>query len=139
MCFHSWSSEVFFRLHEDWDGKELPGLSGVLCRQPVSGWRYMRSPKIKWSSVSPSPLVVEGGKPEATFPATFASNLLQSVISFFSPQIKQNETGKVVFTNTARRIGSSSGDISRQSELKLDINCQMGPDSLSSITYLHHR
>lgn len=86
---HGRSSELFFRQHEDWDWKELPGLSGLLCRPPVSGRPKLQTFGHQISSHLQFPhhrlwQRSKGGKIKAYFPGTFAPKLLQSVIFFFS-------------------------------------------------------
>lgn len=54
--------------------------------------------------------------------------------------VQKTENGKVVYSNTLRAYASSGGEISRQSNLKLNVTCRMEQDSLSHIMYLvHHR
>ncbi|XP_022619226.1 deleted in malignant brain tumors 1 protein-like [Seriola dumerili] len=50
------------------------------------------------------------------------------------------ENGKVVYTNAIRAYTSNSGEITRQTHLKLNVGCRMEQDSVSQIMYLveHH-
>lgn len=52
--------------------------------------------------------------------------------------LDQFENGKVVFTNTLRAYGSSSGEITRTTHLKLSVGCRMEQDSVSQIMYIVH-
>ncbi|XP_023273802.1 deleted in malignant brain tumors 1 protein-like isoform X3 [Seriola lalandi dorsalis] len=50
------------------------------------------------------------------------------------------ENGRVVYTNAIRAYTSNSGEITRQTHLKLNVGCRMEQDSVSQIMYLveHH-
>ncbi|XP_068576662.1 deleted in malignant brain tumors 1 protein [Cebidichthys violaceus] len=54
--------------------------------------------------------------------------------------VRKFENGRVVYTNTLRAYTSSSGDITRQSHLKLSVGCRMEQDSVAQIQYIvrHH-
>ncbi|XP_044070449.1 deleted in malignant brain tumors 1 protein isoform X2 [Siniperca chuatsi] len=54
--------------------------------------------------------------------------------------IRKFENGRVVYTNALRAYTSNSGEITRQSHLKLNVSCRMEQDSVAQIMYLvHHR
>lgn len=57
--------------------------------------------------------------------------------TFYHEQFKN---GRVVYTNTLRAYGTSSGEITRQSQLKMNVGCRMEQDSVAQIMYLveHH-
>lgn len=83
------SSEVFIWQHEDWDSKELPGLSGLLCRQPVSGRPKLQTLGHQISSHLQFPhqrlWQRSKGKKKLSvnFPVSVASKRLQTVISLY--------------------------------------------------------
>ncbi|XP_074502258.1 CUB and zona pellucida-like domain-containing protein 1 isoform X3 [Sebastes fasciatus] len=54
--------------------------------------------------------------------------------------VRKFENGRVVYTNTIRAYTSSSGEITRQSHLKLNVGCRMEQDSVAQIMYVvrHH-
>ncbi|KAL7383150.1 hypothetical protein ABVT39_005626 [Epinephelus coioides] len=52
--------------------------------------------------------------------------------------IRKFENGRVVYTNTLRAYASSSGEITRQSHLKMNVGCRMEQDSVSQIMYVVH-
>uniref|UniRef100_A0A3Q2VSL9 CUB and zona pellucida-like domains 1, tandem duplicate 1 n=1 Tax=Haplochromis burtoni TaxID=8153 RepID=A0A3Q2VSL9_HAPBU len=45
------------------------------------------------------------------------------------------ENGKIVYTNSLRAYNSNYGEITRQSNFKLNVNCRMEEDSVSQILY----
>ncbi|XP_068424078.1 CUB and zona pellucida-like domain-containing protein 1 [Clinocottus analis] len=48
------------------------------------------------------------------------------------------ENGRVVYSNTIRASTSSSGEITRQSHLKMSVGCRMDQDSVAQIMYIVH-
>ncbi|KAK9541411.1 hypothetical protein VZT92_001455 [Zoarces viviparus] len=54
--------------------------------------------------------------------------------------VRKFENGRVVYTNTLRAYTSSSGEITRQSHLKMSVGCRMDQDSVAQILYIvrHH-
>ncbi|XP_049455688.1 deleted in malignant brain tumors 1 protein-like isoform X2 [Epinephelus fuscoguttatus] len=52
--------------------------------------------------------------------------------------IRKFENGRVVYTNALRAYASSSGEITRQSHLKMNVGCRMEQDSVSQIMYVVH-
>ncbi|XP_038593697.1 deleted in malignant brain tumors 1 protein isoform X2 [Micropterus salmoides] len=54
--------------------------------------------------------------------------------------VRKFQNGRVVYTNTVRAYTTNSGEITRQSHLKLNVGCRMEQDSVAQIMYLvHHR
>ncbi|XP_042358505.1 deleted in malignant brain tumors 1 protein [Plectropomus leopardus] len=54
--------------------------------------------------------------------------------------VRKFEQGRVVYTNSLRAYTSSSGEITRQSHLKINVGCRMEQDSVAQIMYVvrHH-
>ncbi|XP_075931806.1 uncharacterized protein LOC142931665 [Anarhichas minor] len=54
--------------------------------------------------------------------------------------VRKFENGRVVYTNTLRAYTSSSGEITRQSHLKMSVGCRMDQDSVAQMMYIvrHH-
>ncbi|XP_030604489.1 CUB and zona pellucida-like domains 1-1 protein [Archocentrus centrarchus] len=50
--------------------------------------------------------------------------------------IREFDNGRIVYTNSIRAYTSSYGEITRQSNFKMNIKCQMEQDSVSQIFYL---
>uniref|UniRef100_A0A3B4F5G1 CUB and zona pellucida-like domains 1, tandem duplicate 1 n=1 Tax=Pundamilia nyererei TaxID=303518 RepID=A0A3B4F5G1_9CICH len=48
---------------------------------------------------------------------------------------REFENGKIVYTNSLRAYNSNYGEITRQSNFKLNVNCRMEEDSVSQILY----
>uniref|UniRef100_A0A3Q4HTJ6 CUB and zona pellucida-like domains 1, tandem duplicate 1 n=1 Tax=Neolamprologus brichardi TaxID=32507 RepID=A0A3Q4HTJ6_NEOBR len=48
---------------------------------------------------------------------------------------REFENGKIVYTNSLRAYNSNYGEITRQSNFKLNVNCRMEQDSVSQILY----
>ncbi|XP_039994519.1 deleted in malignant brain tumors 1 protein isoform X3 [Xiphias gladius] len=70
-------------------------------------------------------------------------NRYQVVFSFpinTCGNVRKFKNGRVVYTNTLRAYGTSSGEITRQSQLKMNVGCRMEQDSVAQIMYLveHH-
>uniref|UniRef100_A0A3Q3BFJ4 CUB and zona pellucida-like domains 1, tandem duplicate 1 n=1 Tax=Kryptolebias marmoratus TaxID=37003 RepID=A0A3Q3BFJ4_KRYMA len=52
--------------------------------------------------------------------------------------VRKFVNGKVVYTNTLRGFPSTHGEITRQSHLKMKVNCLMQPDSVSQTLFVVH-
>ncbi|XP_059214910.1 deleted in malignant brain tumors 1 protein-like isoform X2 [Centropristis striata] len=52
--------------------------------------------------------------------------------------VREFQNGRVVYTNTIRAYSSNSGEITRQSHLKMNVSCRMEQDSVSQIMYVVH-
>uniref|UniRef100_A0A3Q3WNQ1 Uncharacterized protein n=1 Tax=Mola mola TaxID=94237 RepID=A0A3Q3WNQ1_MOLML len=50
--------------------------------------------------------------------------------------VRQFESGRVIYTNSLRADTSNYGEITRQAPLKLNVGCRMEQDSVSQIMYL---
>uniref|UniRef100_A0A3Q0R9H0 CUB and zona pellucida-like domains 1, tandem duplicate 2 n=1 Tax=Amphilophus citrinellus TaxID=61819 RepID=A0A3Q0R9H0_AMPCI len=50
--------------------------------------------------------------------------------------IREFDNGRIVYTNSIRAYTSSYGEITRQSNFKMNVKCQMEQDSVSQIFYL---
>ncbi|KAI9535538.1 hypothetical protein NQZ68_003092 [Dissostichus eleginoides] len=50
--------------------------------------------------------------------------------------VRKFENGRIVYTNSLRASASTSGEITRQSHFKMNVGCQMEPDSVSQIMYV---
>ncbi|KAM9345133.1 CUB and zona pellucida-like domain-containing protein 1 [Symphorus nematophorus] len=52
--------------------------------------------------------------------------------------VQKFENGRVVYTNTLRAYTTNSGEITRQTHLKLNVACRMEQDSVAQIMYVVH-